>query len=167
MDLPDFDEPFDPGFDPLDPDLFDKKVWEVPAPIRKIVEQHVAAQLPAEIPAKLRNRHARGLPISSDPAFFHFGGGMSVRNLCRQRLGDRANWQPAARSGVRRAGADAPLFAITHIGLEGLPFAQEWSIRALFPNMALSDLARRTLDVRSWGAERTRIRAAMTSESGP
>jgi hypothetical protein len=27
--------------------------------------------------------------ISSDPAFFHFGGGMSVRNLCRQRLGDR------------------------------------------------------------------------------
>jgi len=42
------------------------------------------------------------------------------------------------------------LFAITRVGLGGLPFAKEWSIRALFPNMALSDLARRTLDVRSW-----------------
>jgi hypothetical protein len=72
------------------PDSFDKKRWaEVPEPIRKIVEQHVAARLPAKILAKLRDLHARGLPISSDPAFFHFGGGMSVRNLCRQRLGDR------------------------------------------------------------------------------
>jgi hypothetical protein len=71
------------------PDSFDKKRWaEVPEPIRKIVEQHVAARLPAKILAKLRDLHARGLPISSDPAFFHFGGGMSVRNLCRQRLGD-------------------------------------------------------------------------------
>jgi hypothetical protein len=83
MHLPDFDEPFDP-------DLFSTECWaKVPAPIRKIVEQHVAAQLPAEILAKLRDLHGRGLPISSDPAFFHFGGGMSVRNLCRQRLGDR------------------------------------------------------------------------------
>jgi hypothetical protein len=84
MDLSDFDDA-----DP-DPDLMDMKLWsEVPQPIRKIVEQHVAAQLPAQILAKLRDLHARGLPISSDPAFFHFGGGMSVRNLCRQRLGDR------------------------------------------------------------------------------
>ena len=82
MHLPDFDEPFDP-------DLFSVEHWaKVPESIRKIVEQHVSAQLPAEILAKLRDLHARGLPISSDPAFFHFGGGMSVRNLCRQRLGD-------------------------------------------------------------------------------
>src|SRR3954449_11703359 len=32
--------------------------------------------------------HARGIPISSDDAFFHFGGGMAVRNLCRERLSD-------------------------------------------------------------------------------
>jgi hypothetical protein len=84
MDLPDFDDP------DYDPDLMDMKLWaQVPQPIRKIVEQHVAARLPAEILAKLRDLHARGLPISSDPAFFHFGGGMAVRNLCRQRLGDR------------------------------------------------------------------------------
>ena len=71
------------------PDSLDKKRWEkVPAPIRKIVEQHVAARLPAKILTKLRDLHARGLPIRYDPAFFHFGGGMSVRNLCRQRLGD-------------------------------------------------------------------------------
>ena len=82
MDLPDFDEPFDP-------DLFSKKLWaKVPEPIRKIVEQHVAAHLPDEILAKLRDLHARGIPISSDPAFFHFGGGMAVRNLCRERLSD-------------------------------------------------------------------------------
>jgi hypothetical protein len=60
----------------------------VPEPIRKIVEQHVAAHLPADILAKLRDLHARGLPISHDDAFFHFGGGMAVRNLCRERLGD-------------------------------------------------------------------------------
>jgi len=77
MHLPDFDEPFDP-------DLFSVEHWaKVPESIRKIVEQHGA-----EILAKLRDLHARGLPISSDPAFFHFGGGMSVQNLCRQRLGD-------------------------------------------------------------------------------
>ena len=86
MHLPDFDDPFDPDFDP---DLFDKKRWaEVPQPIRKIVEQHVAARLPAKILAKLRDLHARGIPISSDPAFFHFGGGMAVRNLCREQLTD-------------------------------------------------------------------------------
>jgi hypothetical protein len=44
---------------------------KVPAAIRKIVAQHVAAHLPAEILAKLRNLHARGASISSDPAFFH------------------------------------------------------------------------------------------------
>jgi hypothetical protein len=83
---PDFDDPFDPEFDP---DLFDKKRWaEVPQPIRKNVEQHVAAHLPADILAKLRDLHARGLPISDDDAFFHFGGGMAVRNLCRERLSD-------------------------------------------------------------------------------
>jgi hypothetical protein len=71
------------------PDSFDKKRWaEVPEPIRKIVEQHVAARLPAKILAKLRDLHARGISISSDGAFFHFGGGMAVRNLCRERLSD-------------------------------------------------------------------------------
>ena len=40
---------------------------------------------------------------------------------------------------------------ITQARLGGLPFAQERSIRALFPNMALSDLARRTHDVHSRG----------------
>jgi hypothetical protein len=82
MDLPDFDEPYDP-------DSFSiKHCARVPEPIRTSVEQHVAARLPAEILAKLRDLHARGIPISSDPAFFHFGGGMAVRNLCRERLND-------------------------------------------------------------------------------
>jgi hypothetical protein len=71
------------------PDSFGKKRWEkVPAPIRTIVEQHVAARLPAKILAKLRDLHARGAPIGSDPAFFHFGGGMAIRNLCRQAVRD-------------------------------------------------------------------------------
>ena len=84
MDLPDFDDA-----DP-DPDLMDMKLWsEVPQPIRKIVEQHVAARLPAKTLAKLRELHAGGIPVGSDDAFFHFGGGMTVRNLCRERLGDR------------------------------------------------------------------------------
>ena len=84
MHLPDFDDP------DCDPDLMYMKQWsEVPQPIRKIVEQHVAARLPAKILAKLRDLHSRGMPISSDGAFFHFGGGLAVRNLCRQRLGDR------------------------------------------------------------------------------
>lgn len=71
------------------PDSFSEKRWvRVPAPIRKIVEQHVAAHLPVEIQEKLRDLHARGVSISTDPAFFHFGGGMTVRNLCRERLSD-------------------------------------------------------------------------------
>jgi hypothetical protein len=57
-------------------------------PIRKIDEQHVAARLPAKILAKLRDLHARGIPINSDSAVFHFGGGLAVRNLCRERLSD-------------------------------------------------------------------------------
>jgi hypothetical protein len=86
MDQPDFGELFDPD---LDPDFFDKKQWaKVPEPIRKDVGQHVAAHLPADILAKLRDLHARGIPISSDPAFFHFGGGLVVRNLCREGLDD-------------------------------------------------------------------------------
>jgi hypothetical protein len=48
----------------------------------------VKAQLPADLLAKLRDLHARGIPIGSDPAFFHFAGGMAVRNLCRERLSD-------------------------------------------------------------------------------
>jgi hypothetical protein len=68
MDLPDFDDP------DFDPDVMDMKLWsKVPQPIRKIVEQHVAARLPAKILAKLRDLHAGGIPISSDRAFFHFG----------------------------------------------------------------------------------------------
>jgi hypothetical protein len=72
----------------------------VPEPIRKTVEQHVASHLPAEILAKLHDLHARGLPISHDGAFFHFGGGLAVRNLCRERLSDD---ELAARGGL---GAD-------------------------------------------------------------
>ena len=84
MEQVDFDDLF------FDPDAFSKARWgEVPEPIRKIVEQYVAARLPAKILAKLRDLHARRLSIDSDPAFFHFGGGMAVRNLCRGRLGDR------------------------------------------------------------------------------
>jgi hypothetical protein len=94
MDLPDFDEPFDPGFDPLDPDLFDKKVWEVPAPIRKIVEQHVAAQLPAEILAKLRDLHARGNPIiqildDADAAFRIWGAELRTVLSATTMLADK------------------------------------------------------------------------------
>jgi len=74
----------------FDPDSYSMEHWaNVPAPIRKIVEQHVAARLPANILAKLRDLHARGISIGSDDAFSHFGGGMAVRNLCRERLGDR------------------------------------------------------------------------------
>jgi hypothetical protein len=69
-------------------DLLAKKLWEKVLSRSARSEQHVAARLPTKILAKLRDLHARGLPINSDPAFFHFGGGMSVRNLCRQRLGD-------------------------------------------------------------------------------
>ncbi|MDO9562891.1 MAG: hypothetical protein Q7J60_14835 [Bradyrhizobium sp.] len=74
----------------FDRDAYSRKHWaEVPEPIRKIVEQHVAARLPKKILAKLRDLHARGVSIASDDAFFHFGGGIAVRNLCRDRLGDR------------------------------------------------------------------------------
>jgi hypothetical protein len=84
MEQVDFDDLF------FDPDAFSKKEWaKVPEPIRKIVEQHVAANLPAKTLAKLRDLYARGIPIDSDDAFFHFGGGMAVRNLCRERLDDR------------------------------------------------------------------------------
>ena len=83
MRLPDFDKP-------RDPDASSKKQWaEVPEPVRKDVEQHVSANLPDDLLAKLRELHARGLPISHDDAFFHFGGGMAVRNLSRERLSDR------------------------------------------------------------------------------
>src|SRR3954447_3216666 len=79
---PDLDKPFDP-------DSSSKELWiEIPESIRKDVEQHVAARLPAELLAKLSDLHAQGSPISYDEAFFHFGGGMAVRNLCRERLSD-------------------------------------------------------------------------------
>jgi hypothetical protein len=48
----------------------------------------VAARLPAKTLAKLRDLHTRNIPISSDPTFFHFGGGLAVRSLCRERLSD-------------------------------------------------------------------------------
>lgn len=82
MNLPDLDESFDA-------DSLSVKMWaRVPEPVRKKVEQHVAAHLPAEMLARVRDLYARGIPISSDPAFFHFGGGMTIRNLCRERLSD-------------------------------------------------------------------------------
>ena len=82
MGMFDSDEPFDPDFS-------SKERWaEVPEPIRKEVDQHVRARLPAEVLAKLHDLHTRGIPISSDSAFFHFGGGLAVRNLCRERLSD-------------------------------------------------------------------------------
>src|SRR3974390_2013165 len=75
--------------EPFDPDLSSKERWaEVPEPIRKDVEQHVAANLPADVLATLCDLHARGMAISDDETFFHFGGGLAVRNLCRQRLKD-------------------------------------------------------------------------------
>ncbi len=82
MDMPDVDEPFDP-------DLSALRLWErVPERVRRSVEQHVSAHLPADMLAKLRQARTLGTAISADPAFFHFGGGMIVRNLCRERLGD-------------------------------------------------------------------------------
>ena len=72
MTLTDFDKP-------RDPDASSKEQWaEVPEPVRKDVEQHVSANLPDDLLARLRELHARGLPISHDDAFFHFGGGMAV-----------------------------------------------------------------------------------------
>jgi hypothetical protein len=79
-----------PDFETVDPvDSFSKKLWEqVPVLIRKDIEQHVLAHLPADLLAKLQDQHARGIPIGSDDMFFHFGDGMAVRNLCRERLSD-------------------------------------------------------------------------------
>jgi hypothetical protein len=86
MHLPDLNKLFDPDFDP---DLLAKQRWEqVPGHIRRAVEQHVVTRLPAEILCKLSDLHARGVRIGSDPAFFHFGGGITVRNLCREQLSD-------------------------------------------------------------------------------
>ena len=77
---PDWEEPNDP---------LSERLWaQVPELIRKDVEQHVLAKLPADLLAKLRDLHARGVPIGSDDAFFHFGGGMAVRNVCREQLTD-------------------------------------------------------------------------------
>jgi len=82
MQPPDFEEPFDS-------DSRSKKLWtEVPEAIRKDVEQHVLAHLPAELLTQLHDLHASGSSISSHDAFFHFTGGMAVRNLCRERLSD-------------------------------------------------------------------------------
>lgn len=82
MNLPDLNEP-------SDADSLSLKMWAgVPEPVRKKVELHVAAHLPAEMLATVRDLRARGIPISSNPTFFHFGGGMAVRNLCRERLSD-------------------------------------------------------------------------------
>ncbi|MET3333151.1 hypothetical protein ABIF61_001675 [Bradyrhizobium japonicum] len=82
MNLPDLDEPFDV-------DSLSVKMWaRVPEPVRQKVELHVAAHLPAEMLARVRGLYARGINISSDPEFFHFGAGMVVRNLCRERLSD-------------------------------------------------------------------------------
>ena len=76
----DWDEPYD---------RMSERLWaQVPELIRKDGEQHVVANLPAELMAKLRDLHARGIPIESDPAFFHFGAGLAVRNLCREQLTD-------------------------------------------------------------------------------
>jgi hypothetical protein len=84
MQPPDFEDPIDSL------DSFSEKRWaQVPEHIRKDVEQHVLSNLPADLLAKLRDLHARGIPISSEDAFFHFGGGMAVRNLCRERLTDK------------------------------------------------------------------------------
>ena len=48
---PDWDEPYDP---------LSERLWaQVPELIRKDVEQHVVANLPAELVAKLRDLHAR------------------------------------------------------------------------------------------------------------
>ena len=79
-----------PNFEePLDPNLSSMKLWtEVPESIRKGLSSMCVAHLPADLLAKLRDLHACGIPISSDDAFFHFGGGMAVRNLCRERLSD-------------------------------------------------------------------------------
>jgi hypothetical protein len=78
-----------PELDELNGPFDSSSQWaQVPELIRKDVEQHVLANLPAEVMVKLRHLHALGIPIETDPAFFHFGGGMAVRNLCREQLTD-------------------------------------------------------------------------------
>ena len=79
-----------PDFEaPSDPDAWSKTIWaEVPEAIRKDVEQHVLAHLPDELLTQLHDLNASEGSISSHDAFFHFTGGMAVRNLCRERLSD-------------------------------------------------------------------------------
>jgi hypothetical protein len=83
----------------FDPDAFSKvRSAEVPEPIRKIVEQHVAARLPAKVLAKLRDLHARGISIGSDDAFYHFGGVLPSETFAE--IGSMIGiWQPAGLGG--------------------------------------------------------------------
>lgn len=99
MDQPEFGGPDNPNLNSsprnvsyVEPDnldaLFAEKWSKIPAAVREGVEQHVASRLPAELLEKLYDLYARGFSISEDDAFFHFGGGMAVRNLCREKLSD-------------------------------------------------------------------------------
>ncbi|MET4221769.1 hypothetical protein ABIB00_007005 [Bradyrhizobium sp. LB14.3] len=76
---------------PNSPGARTNQFWaQVPEPIRKDVERHVLAHLPPELVARLRDLHISGESAAFDPAFFHFGSGLVVRNLCRERLSDHA-----------------------------------------------------------------------------
>jgi hypothetical protein len=74
-----------------DPDLSSKKLWaEVPEAIRKQVEQHVSANLPAEVLAKLRdlprNPSVSILPASTLTAAWlsgMFAGNGSLNSMLR------------------------------------------------------------------------------------
>jgi hypothetical protein len=84
---PDWDEPYDP---------LAERLWaQVPELIRKDVEQHVVANLPTELVAKLRDLHARGIPIESDPAFFHFGAAW-LSGTCAGSNSLTTSWEPTA-----------------------------------------------------------------------
>src|SRR5258707_15720015 len=72
---------------------------EVPELIRRDVEQHVLAHLPADLLTKWRDQHARGVCIGSDDPFFHFGAGMAVRNLCREQV-PTASWKPVGSCSI-------------------------------------------------------------------
>jgi hypothetical protein len=63
----DRDEPYDP---------LSKRLWvQVPELIRRDFEQHVLAHLPADLLAKWRDQHARGVCIGSElTACCGFGG---------------------------------------------------------------------------------------------
>lgn len=61
---------------------------KLPELIRKDVEQHLLDKLPAEVLARWRDQHARGICIGSDDPMFHLGVGMVVRNVCRDQLTD-------------------------------------------------------------------------------